>query len=79
MATSSEGFYSVDGILGVGPTLLTIGTLKPLIIEPVPTVIDNLWAYGEVPAREIGIFFQPTTSNGAADGEITWGTFSVDE
>jgi cathepsin E len=77
VATSSEGFSDVDGILGVGPIDLTIGTLSPLAIEPVPTVTDNLFIDGIIPAAEIGIFFQPTTSAGADDGEMTWGAFST--
>lgn len=80
VATTSQGFSDVDGILGVGPTDLTLWTLTPLIIEPVPTVTDNLYNYGIIPANELGVFFQPTTSESAIpDGEITWGTFFVDE
>jgi cathepsin E len=41
-ASTAEGFGDVDGILGVGPTGLTVGKLSPDTNASVPTVTDNL-------------------------------------
>jgi hypothetical protein len=41
VASYASGFSGVDGILGIGPTDLTQGTVTGQYT--VPTVIDNLW------------------------------------
>ncbi|KIL59246.1 hypothetical protein M378DRAFT_1014703 [Amanita muscaria Koide BX008] len=71
-ATSSSGFDGVDGILGVGPTDLTRGSLSPDSSSTVPTVVDNAWNQGLITADKIGISIEPTTTN-VSTGEITWG------
>ncbi|EMD39767.1 hypothetical protein CERSUDRAFT_71628 [Gelatoporia subvermispora B] len=71
VATQSQGFQGVDGILGVGPTDLTSGTVSGT--STVPTVTDNLFAQGTIEEDSLGIFFQPTTSEGALNGELTFG------
>jgi cathepsin E len=42
VSEQSQGFDGVDGILGVGPAGLTVGTLPDKETTAIPTVIDNL-------------------------------------
>ncbi|RDW85296.1 hypothetical protein BP6252_02886 [Coleophoma cylindrospora] len=44
VASRSEGYYDVDGILALGPTALSAGTVSGYPV--VPTVLDNLYASG---------------------------------
>ncbi|KAG1742570.1 acid protease [Suillus lakei] len=70
VASNAEGFDGVDGILGVGPTDLTEGTVSNLIA--VPTVTDNLYSQGIIGTEALGIYFVPTTASQSA-GELTFG------
>ena len=38
-----------------------------------PTVTDNLFAQGTIPSYSIGISYEPTTTEGAVNGELTFG------
>ncbi|KAG6828057.1 hypothetical protein H0H92_009486 [Tricholoma furcatifolium] len=70
----SGSFDSLDGILGLGPTDLTLSTLSPSSNSTVPTVLDTAVDEGLIPAKIFGVFFQPTTQpNLPNGGEITWG------
>ncbi|KAF8267324.1 family A1 protease [Lactarius quietus] len=72
VASTSQGFTGVDGILGIGPVDLTEGTIGGS--TPVPTITDNLFKQGTISTESIGIFYQPTTSASAiANGELTFG------
>ncbi|KAK3823850.1 MAG: family A1 protease [Linnemannia elongata] len=74
VASSSDGFKSgVDGVLGLGPVDLTLGTLSPDTSATVPTVLDNLFNQGTIPAHSYGVSFEPTTSSSEVNGEITFG------
>ncbi|KAJ3503190.1 hypothetical protein NLJ89_g8548 [Agrocybe chaxingu] len=73
VATRSQGFDGVDGILGIGPVDLTEGTLSPATNSLVPTVTDNLFSQGTITNNEIGISFEPTTTVEVLNGELTWG------
>ncbi|KAF9061456.1 acid protease [Rhodocollybia butyracea] len=75
VASTSQGFSDTDGILGIGPTDLTSGTVSGT--GEVPTVTDNLFNNGTIPAESIGISFEPTTGTDLANGELTFG--GVDE
>ncbi|KAG2356696.1 acid protease [Suillus spraguei] len=59
-ATESEGFDDVDGILGVGPTDLTQGTVSD--VGTVPTS-------GTIGTKVLGVYFVP----GGSSGELTFG------
>uniref|UniRef100_A0A8H8CQ32 Peptidase A1 domain-containing protein n=1 Tax=Psilocybe cubensis TaxID=181762 RepID=A0A8H8CQ32_PSICU len=74
VVNKAKGFEGVDGILGIGPVNLTLGTLSDNSIR-VPTVTDNLFSQGTISSNEIGITFQPTTATDehGAKGVITWG------
>ncbi|TFK89412.1 acid protease [Polyporus arcularius HHB13444] len=74
VALLSQGFDDVDGIIGIGPVDLTADTLiGPDEDATVPTVTDNAFSQGLIDAHEIGISFQPTTSVGNLNGELTFG------
>ncbi|KAF7307218.1 Aspartic proteinase [Mycena indigotica] len=73
VASRSSGFSGTDGILGLGPVALTVGTLTNARTQSVPTVTDNLFTQGTINANSIGISFQPTTSLEVTNGEITFG------
>ncbi|KAJ2980134.1 hypothetical protein NUW54_g11047 [Trametes sanguinea] len=72
VASTAQGFQGVDGILGIGPVDLTEGTVGGN--QAVPTVTDNLFAQGTIENDLIGIFYQPTTSEGALNGELDFGS-----
>ncbi|KAH9486071.1 Polyporopepsin [Psilocybe cubensis] len=73
VASEFEGFDGVDGILGIGPVDLTIGTLSEAFDTAVPTVTDNLFTEGITASNEIAISFKPTVVEDDVNGEITWG------
>jgi cathepsin E len=73
VASTSTGFSGVDGILGIGPVDLTQGTLTSSPNSLIPTVTDNLFSSGVISSNEIGISFEPTTSDEILNGELTWG------
>ncbi|KAG1884795.1 acid protease [Suillus subluteus] len=69
VASSAPGFNIADGILGVGPTDLTQGTVSN--VASVPTVTDNLYSNGTISTEAIGVYFVP----GGGAGELTFGGF----
>ncbi|KAG2369286.1 aspartic peptidase domain-containing protein [Suillus spraguei] len=70
VASVSQGFNDVDGILGVGPTDLTADSVSN--VEVVPTVTDNLHSQGLIGTEALGIYFVPTAASDTA-GELTFG------
>ncbi|KAF7792263.1 hypothetical protein EIP86_003299 [Pleurotus ostreatoroseus] len=72
-ASEAFGFNNVNGILGLGPIDLTVGTLFPDSSSSVPTVTDNAFDQGSIPVDSVGIFFQPIISNPDTNGELTFG------
>jgi len=73
VATASSGFDDVDGILGIGPNDLTVGTLSPDTTTTIPTVTDNLFSQAVISQNQVAISFEPTTSLSVQNGEITFG------
>ncbi|KAI0046628.1 aspartic protease [Auriscalpium vulgare] len=73
VARKSSGFDGFDGILGIGPTDLTKGTLSPHSNALIPTVTDNLASQGAIPTDLVAVSFEPTTSDSANNGELTFG------
>ncbi|KAH9482175.1 Polyporopepsin [Psilocybe cubensis] len=69
----AKGFSDVDGILGLGPTQLTKGTLYPSVNDVIPTIMDNLYNQGLVSNYEVGIFFEATTDTNVSNGQLTFG------
>ncbi|KAI0089551.1 aspartic proteinase precursor [Irpex rosettiformis] len=70
-ALLSDGFQGVDGIIGIGPTDLTLGTTSDG--NEVPTVTDNAFTAGLIGARQVGVSFEPTTSPSITNGELSFG------
>ncbi|KAM6501325.1 acid protease [Amanita muscaria] len=72
VASQSTGFSPFDGILGLGPIGLTVGTLSPASSAKIPTVVDNAFAKKLISTKSTAISFSPhgTMSN---KGELTWG------
>ncbi|KAG2071276.1 acid protease [Suillus decipiens] len=74
VAEESKDFEDVDGIIGIGPVGLTLGTLRELPTEPIPTVTDSLFGQGIISENVLGIFFQPYVGLPLeATGQITFG------
>jgi len=73
VASTSEGFQGVDGILGIGPTDLTLDTLSPATNTQIPTVTDNLFSQGIISAHSVAVSFEPTTQSTVTNGELTFG------
>jgi len=72
VASTSSGFTSVDGILGIGPTDLTKDTVKNQV--EVPTVTDSLYNQGTIFDKVVGISFGPIDTPGpVTNGELTFG------
>lgn len=73
-ASQSQGFATgVDGLLGLGPTILTSGTLTNEPYTKIPTVSDNLLSQKKISSEIVAISFNPTTSTSTANGELTFG------
>ncbi|KAH9947115.1 acid protease [Amylocystis lapponica] len=72
VASESQGFSGVDGILGIGPVDLTQGTLSSQT-QTVPTVTGNLFSQGVIPNNLVAVSFAPPTSDSDANGELTFG------
>ncbi|EKM48116.1 uncharacterized protein PHACADRAFT_80588, partial [Phanerochaete carnosa HHB-10118-sp] len=87
VANASIGFNGTDGILGIGPTDLTAGSLSHTSIltaclygtgsvgngGPVPTVLDNAFAQGLIDEKLLSVSFEPTNNVSETNGEITFG------
>jgi hypothetical protein len=71
VASKATGFSDVDGILGIGPVDLTEGTVKNT--PSVPTVVDNLFAQKTISTDSISISYNPSSTEGVANGELTFG------
>jgi cathepsin E len=71
VASKSEDFEGVDGIIGIGPDDLTEDTVKG--VTTVPTVTDNLFSQGTIAERLVAISFEPATSASVTNGELSFG------
>jgi len=71
VATTAQGFQGIDGILGVGPSDLTLNTVADA--PQVPTVSDNLRSQGKISTEVLSISFNPPSSQTSANGELTFG------
>lgn len=65
----------MDGILGIGPADLTIGTISDGTAK-IPTVVDNLASTGKISSGVLGIFYVPESSSDTT-GELTFGGVCV--
>ncbi|KAI9439328.1 aspartic peptidase A1 [Lactarius indigo] len=67
------GSDDVDGVLGLGPVDLTIGTLSPDTNTAIPTITDNLFSIGTIVSHLVAVSFEPTTNTSFTNGELTFG------
>ena len=76
VASSSFSFNrigsGIDGVLGVGPTGFTRGTVNNT--GTVPTVSDNLFSQGTISEEVLGLYFIPAAET-SKSGEITFGGY----
>ncbi|KAG2070142.1 aspartic proteinase [Suillus decipiens] len=71
---SEQRDIDADGVLGIGPVATTLGTLKDMPTEPIPTVTNSLRGQGTISQEVLGIFFRPYGGSLAATGgQITFG------
>lgn len=68
---SADFGVGIDGILGIGPTDLTQGTVDGM--STVPTVTDNLLSQGKISTEVIGIYYAPYDPQDETNGELTFG------
>ncbi|KAL1945168.1 hypothetical protein VTO73DRAFT_2788 [Trametes versicolor] len=73
VASEQNVVQGVDGILGLGPAALTVGTLSPDSNLALATVTDNLFSQGVIPQDMVAISFQPTDTPMIVNGELTFG------
>ena len=72
-ATWTNGsFEGLDGILGIGPTDLTSGSVNNTALAP--TVMDNLYSQGKISEKVFGIYLIPS-SEPDSNGELTFGGY----
>ena len=63
--------FSVNGILGLGPTALTVGKLSPATASSSPTLLDTLVAQDVISAPVFAIYFIPSFASAA--GQLSFG------
>ncbi|KAH9990273.1 aspartic proteinase from Irpex Lacteus [Russula vinacea] len=73
VASNSSGIYPLDGVMGLGPKILTLGTLSPDNTSVIPTVTDNLYDQGKIKQNLVTVSFEPTTYEPVTNGELTFG------
>ncbi|KAI1788141.1 aspartic peptidase A1 [Ganoderma leucocontextum] len=81
VATTSDGFDGVDGIVGIGPVDLTVGTLSPdtrSTIQPVRSLRPvregrGRLTLGIITEDLVSVSFEPTSSPEIVNGELTFG------
>ncbi|KDQ58190.1 hypothetical protein JAAARDRAFT_193624 [Jaapia argillacea MUCL 33604] len=72
VSSSYSGFPSgIDGALGLGPTILSEGTVTG--VSEVAAVTDNLYSQGTISTDAVGVFYAPTTNTSTTNGELTFG------
>ncbi|KAF9232454.1 acid protease [Melanogaster broomeanus] len=73
-------FEGVDGIIGVGPVILTEGTLSPDTNGLIPTVMNNLISQGLIEYQILGVYFAPATSyNDTSESSFSSGVYTAYE
>ncbi|CAH7669590.1 aspartic peptidase domain-containing protein [Phakopsora pachyrhizi] len=73
VASNAMGFDDVDGILGLGPVKLTVGSLEKRPTAEVPTVVDNLFTEKKINNKIVGVAFSPSNQTTSSNGLLTFG------
>ncbi|KAH9893324.1 aspartic proteinase precursor [Cubamyces lactineus] len=77
IALESTDFAPYDGVLGLGPSDLTVGSLTPDSTSSVPTVTENLYFQGIITSEMVSLSFVPATVGRI--GELTFGGTDPDK
>ncbi|KAK9443502.1 aspartic peptidase A1 [Metarhizium brunneum] len=72
VANTTTGVTEVDGLLGLGPTDLTLGTLTPDKSKTIPTVPDNLFSQGHAESATVTIVKQAITFGSTSLTNVTY-------
>lgn len=78
VVVNTANWLGVDGILGVGPVGLTIGSLSPNITSLVPTVMDNARKQGLIQQQIMSVSFAPASSdNDTSEDSQSFSSLSI--
>ncbi|KAG2356830.1 aspartic peptidase A1 [Suillus spraguei] len=77
VASISQGI-GFDGILGIGPTMSSLGTLTNSPGDTIPSVTEYLFQQATIGHPIVGIFFKPIVTDTVNDGELYFGDAEPD-
>ncbi|KAG9312018.1 acid protease [Chiua virens] len=72
VANWTDNITGFDGILGLGPVGLTLGTVSNAL--EVPTVTNNLFSQKTIPEEVLGVLFTPVSVS-SNNGELMFGSY----
>ncbi|KAH9896007.1 aspartic proteinase from Irpex Lacteus [Cubamyces lactineus] len=73
VASETFDFQGFDGVLGLGPNDLTLGTLSPDSTSTPLTVVDNLFFQAAIASHMFSISFEPPVVGPTLNGELSFG------
>ncbi|KAI0741299.1 acid protease [Daedaleopsis nitida] len=73
VAAFAEGFDGIDGIVGIGPSLLNVGTESPDTRLTINTVTDNLFFQDVITENLVAVSFARSDQVQSLNGEVTFG------
>ncbi|KAG2358356.1 aspartic proteinase [Suillus spraguei] len=75
VASTPRGIVDFDGVLGIGPTVSSLGALRnpDLRGDTIPPVTDYLFRQRGIRQPVVGIFFRPVVQGAANYGLLTFG------
>ena len=74
VASNSPYIRGADGVLGLGPVDLTLGTLTDEPMTTIPTVTQSLYTERIILQEVVSISFNPVSSTEMVFGRLTFGT-----
>lgn len=80
VVSEAEGMDTeADGILGIGPKILSLGALEDAPTQTLSTITDRLAFQGEIPQRLVSLYFVPSSENMDDGGTLTFGDDLTDQ
>ncbi|KAG2365616.1 aspartic peptidase A1 [Suillus spraguei] len=73
VATSKTRGMAYDGILGIGPGVLTIGSIPSAPLKGLYTVTERLFKQGSISQPLVSLYFVPSTANTDNSGRLVFG------
>ncbi|KAG2358014.1 aspartic peptidase A1 [Suillus spraguei] len=73
VATSETRGMAYDGILGIGPTILTLGSIPSAPLKGLYTVTERLFRQGSISQPLVSLYFRPSTANTDDSGRLIFG------